>query len=261
MNYHDWLYRTRRLMAEVEAAMSEMAGHIETDDALPNLFYSGESDARTIIHKMPELRHKLRQSFYRIGDNLPIIPGNPFLVRETATHVNNYRHLRSSFKLLCYRLDGSPDTKAFLFSDKVNWSGLLAYFKELDEDARDILLAYASPPDVNDGRAVDVTGMAKKLRQFLPDVDDEFFDDLINFRIIPARPISWHNGKNNCARFLKHFGFTDAMANRIFCCVQDGRPLGPIKISSDVGRKADTVQGIEAILKEYPFDASSVRPK
>lgn len=74
MNYHDWLYRTRRLMAEVEAAMSEMAGHIETDDTLPNLFYSGESDARTIIHKIPELRHKLRQAFYRIGDIFPISP-------------------------------------------------------------------------------------------------------------------------------------------------------------------------------------------
>ena len=153
MNYHDWLYRTRRLMAEVEAAMSEMAGHIETDDALPNLFYSGESDARTIINKMPELRHKLRPAFYFIGDNFPNIPGNPFLVRETATHVNNYKHLRSSFKLLGYRLDGNPDTKAFLFSDKVNWSGLLAYFKELDEDARDILLAYVSPPDGNVCRA------------------------------------------------------------------------------------------------------------
>ena len=81
MNYHDWLYRTRRLMAEVETAMSEMAGHIETDDTLPNLFYSGESDARTIIHKMPELRHKLRQAFYRIGDNLSDIPSNPFLTR------------------------------------------------------------------------------------------------------------------------------------------------------------------------------------
>ena len=261
MNYHDWLYRTRRLMAEVEAAMSEMAGHIETDDALPNLLYSGESDARTIIHKMPELRHKLRQAFYLIGDNLPNIPGNPFLVRETTTHVNNYKHLRSSFKLLCYRLDGNPDAKEFLFSDKVNWDSLLAYFKELDEDARDILLAYAGPPDANDGRAVDVTGMAKKLRRFLPDADDGFFDDLINFRIIPARPIFWHNGKNNCARLLKHFGFTDATANRIFCCVHDGRPLGPIKISSDVGRKGDTVQGIEAILKDYPFDSSSVRPK
>ena len=157
MNYHDWLYRTRRLMAEVEAAISEMAGHIETDDTLPNLFYSGESDARTIIHKMPELRHKLRQAFYRIGDNLPIIPGNPFLVRETATHVNNYRHLRSSFKLLCYRLDGNPDTKSFLFSDKVNWSGLLAYFKELDEDARDILLAYAGPRQCGRrGKSVDL---------------------------------------------------------------------------------------------------------
>ena len=261
MNYHDWLYRTRRLMAEVEAAMSEMAGHIETDDALPNLFYSGESDARTIIHKMPELRHKLRQAFYRIGDNLPDIPGNPFLTRETTTHVKNYRQLRTSFKLLFYGLDRNPDAKEFLFSDKMDWDSLLAYFKELDDDARDSLLAYASPPDVNDCRAVDVTGMAKKLRQFLPDTDDEFFDDLINFRIIPARPISWHNGKNNCARFLKHFGFTDAMANRIFCCVQDGRPLGKIKISSDAGQKADTAQGIEAILKEYPFDASSVRPK
>lgn len=143
----------------------------------------------------------------------------------------------------------------------MDWDSLLAYFKELDDDAKDILLAYASPPDVNDDRAVDVTGMSKKLRHFLPDADDGFFDDFINFRIIPARPISWHNGKNNCARFLKHFGFTDATANRIFCCVQGGRPLSPIKISSDVGRKGDTVQGIEAILKDYPFDSSSVRPK
>ena len=158
-------------------------------------------------------------------------------------------------------MDRNPDAKAFLFDGKVDWESLLAFFKELDDDMRDILLAYASPPDGNSGRAVDVTGMARKLMQFLPDADDGFFDDLINFRIIPVRPISWHNGKNNCARFLKHFGFTDALANRIFCCVQDGRPLGRIKISSDAGQKADTVQGIEAILKDYPFDISLVRPK
>ena len=120
MNYHDWLYRTRRLMAEVEAAMSEMAGHIETDDTLPNLFYSGESDARTIINKMPELRIKLRRAFYLIGDNFPNIPGNPFLTRETTMHVKNYRQLRTSFKLLFYGLDRNPDAKAFFFSDKVN---------------------------------------------------------------------------------------------------------------------------------------------
>lgn len=158
MNYHDWLYRTRRLMAEVEAAMSEMAGHIETDDTLPNLFYSGEADARTIIYKMPELRHKLRQAFYHIGDNLPDIPGNPFLTREATTHVTNYRQLRTSFKLLFYGLDRNPDAKAFLFDGKVDWESLLAYFKELDDDMRDILLAYASPPDGHSGRAVDVTG-------------------------------------------------------------------------------------------------------
>lgn len=37
MDYHKWLYRSRRLVAEVEAAMGNLSEHIALDDALPNL--------------------------------------------------------------------------------------------------------------------------------------------------------------------------------------------------------------------------------
>lgn len=51
MDYHKWLYRSRRLVAEVEAAMGNLSEHIALDDALPNLFYNGETDARTVKRK------------------------------------------------------------------------------------------------------------------------------------------------------------------------------------------------------------------
>lgn len=55
MNYHQWLYRTRRLMTEVEAAMSEMAGHVAMDDALPNLFYDPSENVRSIVNGLPDI--------------------------------------------------------------------------------------------------------------------------------------------------------------------------------------------------------------
>lgn len=46
MDYHKWLYRSRRLVAEVEAAMGNLSEHIALD-----LFYNGETDARTVKRK------------------------------------------------------------------------------------------------------------------------------------------------------------------------------------------------------------------
>lgn len=67
-------------------------------------------------------------------------------------------------------------------------------------------------------------------------------------------PVIWHGQKADCARFLQHFGFTDKQANRIFCCVKDGRRLKRLKISSDIGRKGDDSYPIMAILKDYPYN-------
>lgn len=87
MNYHQWLYRTRRLMTEVEAAMSEMAGHIATDDALPNLFYNPSENAKSIVNNVPELRRRLRESFYRMIDRFPEYEVNRMLKHEATKYV------------------------------------------------------------------------------------------------------------------------------------------------------------------------------
>lgn len=99
MNYHQWLYRTRRLMTEVEAAMSEMAGHIATDDALPNLFYDPSENAKSIVNNVPELRRRLRESFYRMIDRFPEYEVNRMLKHEATKYVLFYNVSHTAFPL------------------------------------------------------------------------------------------------------------------------------------------------------------------
>ena len=49
MDYHELLYRTRWLMTEVEAARSNLAGHLQTEDSLLNEMRSAGLDLADVL--------------------------------------------------------------------------------------------------------------------------------------------------------------------------------------------------------------------
>ena len=89
MDYHKWLYRSRRLVAEVEAAMGNLSEHIALDDALPNLFYNGETDARTVKRKLGEARMVFRESWWAISDRWTTIRGNEALAASYIARISS----------------------------------------------------------------------------------------------------------------------------------------------------------------------------
>lgn len=145
------------------------------------------------------------------------------------------------------------DLEECYFRGKVNWNGLRGFFDELDDDMKYLILEFSSPPPPGGDGRMDLTGIARRLRSYVPEADDDFYDALVNDRRMPASPVTWHGSKCDCARLLRHFGFTDKEANRIFCCMHRGRRLARIKISSDMGRKGDSSYPVMAVLKDYPY--------
>ena len=256
MDYHEWLYRTRWLMAGVEAAMSNLAGHLQTDESLPNLFYSGEADASLIETNYKELLHKLRRCNDFIGEAWMQIVPSPPLRRIACRHVADYRRLRDTFFLLRDLLAGRTAERRFLFGD----SGWLEYtdirFRELNEDMVDIQSEFSQMPLPHSSPSLDLSGIAKRLSPYVQDVTDDFYADIILRGKVPNEIVIWHGVKANCARFCRHFGIKDERANRIFCCVKGGKKLGPLKISSDCGRNGAGAYPVEAVLEKYPYDLS-----
>lgn len=228
---------------------------MEEYGTLPNLFCTGESETRTISRKSGELRQKLRGVYYGIADNWPRIIENKVLRDEVAKHLAGYAALKDAFRKLRLMLKDSPETDRNLFGDSQPIDRLEDFFDELDDDMYYILMEMADMPLHRKEQSSDLNGLAYRMRRFLPDVDDTFFVKLIKERTLPPEPVIWHGQKADCARFLQHFEFTDRQANRIFCCVKDGRRLKRLKISSDIGRKGDDSYPVMAILKDYPYNA------
>lgn len=256
MDYHEWLYRTRWLMTEVEAAMSNLAGHLQTEDSLPNLFYNGEADALLISSKHKELMHKLRRCNDFIGEAWTQIVGSPPLRRMACRHVTDYRRIRNSFLLLHSLLDQRPEYEHRLFGES-QWRDYMAIrFAELNDDMVDILYEFSGMPMPQGLPAIDLSGIAGRLEMYVYNVTDDFYADIILRHVIPAEKTIWHGVKANCARFCRHFGIRDDRANRIFTCVKGGKRLGPLKISSDCGRNGDDAYAVEAILRLYPYELS-----
>ncbi len=236
--------------------MSNLAEHLQTEDSLPNLFYSGEADASLIVSKHKELMHRLRKCKDFIGEAWIQIVGSPPLRREVCRHVSDFRRVRDSFILLQDLLDKHPDAEKFLFGEW-QWREYMAVrFAELCEDMVDILSEFSRMPLPQGLPALDLSGIAKHLGIYVRNVTDDFYSDIVLRRMIPGETVIWHGVKANCARFCRHFGIKDDRANRIFICVKDGKRLGPLKISSDCGRNCDDAYPIEAILKLYPYDLS-----
>ena len=254
MDYHNWIYRTRWLMAEVETAMKRLTQYMEKYGTLPNLFCTGESEAGTIMRKSGELRQKLRGVYYGIADNWQRIIENKVLRDEVAKHLVGYTELKDASRKLRLALKDSPETERNLFGDSQIVDRLEDFFDELDDDMYYILIEMSDMPAHRKEQYPDLNGLAYRMRKFLPDADENFFLKLIKERSLPPEPVIWHGQKADCARFLQHFGFTDKQANRIFCCVKDGRRLKRLKISSDIGRKGDDSYPVMAILKDYPYN-------
>lgn len=254
MDYHKWLYRSRRLVAEVEAAMGNLSEHIALDDALPNLFYNGETDARTVKRKLKEARMVFRESWWAISDRWTTIRGNEALELELRKHLRDYIRFRDSTRILISTILEHPHKAAALDFGNLNWNNLRAFLDELDDDMRPALLAYGDGLLQTKYDTCDLTGIATRMQAFVRDVTDEFFVELIIRRRLPASPLRWHGHKADCARFLRHFGFTDKAANRIFECYSGGKKLEPIKISSSLGSKSDDNYPVMKILKDYPYN-------
>ena len=160
MDYHKWLYRSRRLVAEVEAAMGNLSEHIALDDALPNLFYNGETDARTVKRKLKEARMVFRESWWAISDRWTTIRGNEALELELRKHLRDYIRFRDSTRIMISTILEHPHKAASLDFGNLNWNNLRAFLDELDDDMRPALLAYGDGLLQTKYDTCDLTGIA-----------------------------------------------------------------------------------------------------
>lgn len=254
MDYHEWLYRSRRIVAEVEVAMDNLSEHIALDDVLPNLFYNGQSDTLTVKRKICEARMAFRESWWAISDRWQSIQGNEALKMELRKHLRDYIRFRDSARILVIAIQEHPLKVTALDFGSLNWEKLRAFLDELDDDMQPALLAYGDGLLQTKYDCCDLSGIAVRMQKFVRNVTDEFFIELIVRRKLPPSPLRWHGQKADCARFLRHFRFTDKAANRIFECYSGGKRLGPMKISSSLGNKSDDNYPVTKILKDYPYN-------
>ena len=225
-------------MDEVMAAMNNLAG---TDGC--NL---GLRDIRTIVQRRGEFQKRLRDSFYEIIDIWPEILSNEARRFEVSTFISRYR----AFRLAVRTVAESPGLTPPLDESLARY---IKYLNELDADLTLILAEFSGtlPRPANPN----LTGIARSLRFYVQEADDEFYERLIIDHLPPDRPLKWRRGKAGAALFAKHFGLTDAEMNRAFIFSSHKKNYTGLKISSNVAPKGNDRYGIADILKKYPYQA------
>lgn len=223
-------------MDEVTSALNHLAG---TDGR--NL---SEKDIRTIVKRRGEFQKRLRDCFYLIIDLWPDILSNEARRFEISRFISRYRSIRHSIRNAVYQSALQPPFEAVLLQ-------YIRYLSELDEDMSVILNEFLDtvPRSVR----ASLTGIARSLRYYVQEADDEFYERLIIDRLTPSRPLSWRGTKVAATLFAKHFGLTDSEMNRTFIFQSRGKTYHGLKISSNIATKGDDKNGIVAILARYPY--------
>ena len=236
MNYHQRLYRTRALMDEVMTAMNNLAG--TGGRAL------SAKDFRTIVQRRGEFQKRLRDCFYSIIDHWPDILSNDARRFEVSAFLSRYRSFRLAAQTAADVVDPLIQPGETLLS-------YLSYLDELDNDMSLILKEFSCvAPHSSRHR---LSGIARDLRFYVQEADDEFYERLIIDRLTPSRPLKWQGSKVAATLFALHFQLTDSEMNRTFVFLSHGKTYHGLKISSNVATKGDDKHGISAILKRYPF--------
>ena len=223
-------------MDEVATAMGNLAGMED------NGFNSG--DIHAIVQRRGEFQNRLRESFYRIIDLWPEILSNEARRFEVARFISRYR----SFRLSVRTAADIPELPPPL-DEAIPRYGL--FLDELDIDMSVILKEFSSSFPASP--RPDLRGIARSLRFYVQEADDEFYERLIVDRVYPSRPLRWRGPKVAATLFARHFCLTDSEMNRTFVFPSHGRTYRGLKLSSNVTTKGDDRHGIAAILSRYPY--------
>lgn len=113
--------------------MGNLSEQIALNDALPNLFYSRETDVRTVKRK----------------------------------HLRDYIRFRDSTRILISIILKHPHKAASLDFGNLNWNNLRAFLDELDDDMRPALLAYGDGLLQTRYETCDLMGIATRMRAFV----------------------------------------------------------------------------------------------
>jgi len=203
-------------------------------------------DIHTIVYRRGEFQKRLRDCFYDIIDIWPDVLSNNALKYEISSFVSRYR----AFRLTARTVADSTGLPPPLCETLPRY---ILFLKELDEDMCIILHEFSGEP-VRELRP-SLSGIARSLRFYVKNVDDEFYERLIIDRLPPSRPLKWCGTKVAATLFAEHFGLTDAEMNRAFLFPSHGRTYRGLKRSSNVATKGDDKNGIADILKKYPNPA------
>ncbi len=201
-------------------------------------------DVRTIVHRRGEFQQRLRECFYDIIDIWPDVLTNEARRYEISNFLSRYRSVRLAIR----EAAESPALVPPLGDALLRY---VRFLNELDSDMTIILdeLHEALPRPAR----TDLSGIARSLRIYVQEADDEFYQRLILDRLSPARPLSWRGTKVAATLFATHFGLTDSEMNRAFIFPSHGKTYHGLKRSSNVATKGDDKHGIAGILKKYPF--------
>ena len=227
----------RALVNEVVKAMDRLAASGGRD--------LNASDIHLIVHRRGEFQKRLRDCFYDIIDDWPDIKSNEARRFEVSVFLSRYRTFRLAARAAADYPVLLPPLGEALFR-------YVKYLDELDGDMAVILAEFAGtlfPRPVRQG----LSGIARSLRYYVQEADDEFYERLILDRLTPSRPLKWRGTKVAATLFARHFGLTDSEMNRTFIFPGHGKTYRGLKMSSNVATKGDDRQGIAAILKEYPY--------
>ena len=235
MNYHQRLYRTRALLDEVTAVMNTLASR--------ELRSISDLDIHTIVYRRGEFQHRLRECFYNIIDHWPDILINEARRFELSNFLSRYRSFRHSIRVVVEE-PGLPT----ILSDAVKF--YIHYLEELDVDMAIILAEFQDA--IPEKSRPSLKGIARRLRYYVEEADDEFYERLILEHRSPSRALRWKGSKVAATLFARHFGLTDSEMNRAFVFSSHGKAYRGLKISSNIATKGDDRHGISAILKDYP---------
>ena len=223
-------------MDEVMTAMNNLAG---TDGRDPSA-----RDIRTIVQRRGEFQNRLRECFYNIIDIWPDILSNEARRFEISNFLSRYRSFRLAVRTAAEFTGLAPP-----FDDAL--PRYVRFLNELDSDMTVILTEFNDT--IPTPARPDLSGIARSLRYYVQEADDEFYERLIIDRLAPARPLGWRGSKVAATLFATHFCLTDSEMNRAFIFPSHGKTYHGLKRSSNVATKGDDRHGIANILKKYPY--------
>lgn len=251
MNHHECLYQTRLLMSEIETSVSNLTEYFADRESMPSLFYDGYADAALIREKIDELRMNLRLAYYSIADEWNNIIVNDVRLHEVGKYIKFYRRLRMYCKDFHETIKESFKKVRWILSDTEIIDSYIEMFREMDDDMVVILDFFENADLTILPHNQRLEGLAKQMKRYVAEVDDEFYESLILKGRIPATKVKWLGKRNEASLFAIHFGLNDYQMNSAFIFRCHTKVYRPLKISSDKPTNAYETYDIYKILKDY----------